>query len=88
MDENKILSLLKQRLGISSNKRDEYLQAIIDGVVSELETVQGITIDQDNEAHVLFVIDYSDWRYNSRGEDGSMPMHIRWRLNNLYVQGE
>jgi hypothetical protein len=37
MDTNKILSMVKARLGITATVRDEYLNAIIDSVVKELE---------------------------------------------------
>jgi len=37
MDTTKIVSLVKERLGIKSTVRDTYLAAIINGVIKELE---------------------------------------------------
>ena len=35
--------------------------------------------------HVMFVVDYSAYRYRSRGENGAMPIDLRFRLNNLFI---
>lgn len=85
MDIAIVLSLVKARLGISSAVRDEYLTSIIDGLIEELEKVQGIPLEPDNQCHIMFVVDYAVWRYQSRDETGSMPRHLQFRLHNLFV---
>lgn len=79
-----ILELLKVNLGIMTDKRNEYLLAIIDSVISELESEQGIIIDNNDNLHIMFIVDYSAWRYRSRGE-GVMPRNLQFRLHNLVL---
>ena len=81
------LNLLKQKLGITSDARDVFLSAILSGIKSEMQRVHGIQLDESNPAHLMFLVDYADWRYTSRGEMGAMPEHLTFRLKNLYVQG-
>lgn len=85
MDTNKILSLVKARLGITATVRDEYLIAIIDSVVKELEDEKGLSLDGDNPYHLMFVVDYATWRYQSRDSEGAMPRHLQFRLHNLMI---
>ena len=95
MDAALVLDLVKARLGISSTVRDTYLTAIIEGVITELEDAQGLVLDGANPYHLMFVVDYSTWRYESVREPGnapagsvplSMPRHLQFRLHNLMVQ--
>ena len=95
MDTSTVLDLVKARLGITSSVRDSYLSAIIDGVIKELKDVQGLVLDGANPYHLMFVVDYSTWRYQSVREPGkgpagsvplSMPRHLQFRLHNLMVQ--
>lgn len=79
-----ILELLKVNLGIMTDKRNEYLLSIIDSVISELESEQGIIIDNNDDLHIMFIVDYSAWRYRSRGE-GVMPRNLQFRLHNLIL---
>lgn len=85
MDTTVILQLVKDRLGISTNVRDTYLAAIIDGVLKELEDEKGLVLDGANLYHLIFVVDYVTWRYQSRDSDGAMPRHLQFRLHNLMV---
>lgn len=79
-----ILELLKVNLGIMTDKRNEYLLSIIDSVISELESEQGIIIDNNDDLHIMFIVDFSAWRYRSRGED-VMPRNLQFRLHNLVL---
>ncbi|EME3511223.1 phage head-tail connector protein [Enterococcus faecium] len=79
-----ILELLKVNLGIMTDKRNDYLLSIIDSVISELESEQGIIINNDDDLHIMFIVDYSAWRYRSRGE-GVMPRNLQFRLHNLVL---
>ena len=86
MDTNTILQLVKERLGIRTNVRDTYLAAIVEGVVKELEDEKGLVLDDTNPYHLMFVVDYSTWRYQNRDSEGAMPRHLQYRLHNLIVQ--
>ena len=80
-----VLPLLKARLGISSQSRDAVLNTIIGGIVSECENVHGIVLDIDKPDHVLFVLDWSTWKY-SHPEDGVTPRSIQFRMKNLIIK--
>lgn len=85
MDTSAILQLVKERLGIRTTVRDTYLTAIVEGVVKELEDEKGLVLDGTNSYHLIFVVDYATWRYQSRDSEGSMPRHLQYRLHNLII---
>ena len=93
MDTGMILEWVKARQGITSNVRDAYITAIIDGVIRELESIQGLVLDPGNQSHVMFVVDFAFWRYANRdsgvgnavGYGGMMPRDLRMRLNNMVI---
>jgi hypothetical protein len=76
MDVTTVLELVKARLGISSDVRDAYLSKIVEGVIAELEKEKGVTLDSTDANHLMFVVDYSTWRYTNRDSEGSMPRHL------------
>lgn len=79
-----ILALVKARLGISTTVRDTYLTAIIDGIIKELNTIQGISIDETDKSHIMFVVDYAEYRYSNR-DNPTLPRHLQFRLHNLML---
>lgn len=81
---NQALELLKARLGISTTARDSYLTMIIEGIEDELISVQGIALDSGNSSHLMFVVDYAEYRYSNR-DNPMMPRHLQWRLHNLML---
>lgn len=80
------LPLLKARLGISTTVRDMYLSKIIEGIEDELLNIQGITIDTGDSSHLMFIVDYAEYRYSNR-DNPTMPRHLQWRLHNLMLSG-
>jgi len=85
METATVVSLVKERLGIKTDVRDTYLTAIVDGVIRELEDEKGLVLDGANPYHLMFVVDYATWRYQSRDSDGAMPRHLQFRLHNLMI---
>lgn len=85
MDVTIVVDLLKERLGIRTNVRDTYLTAIANSVITELEDEKGLVLYANNSYHLLFIVDYSAWRYQSRDSEGSMPRHLQFRLHNLII---
>lgn len=93
MDTAVVVSLVKERLGIRTTVRDTYLAAIVSGLIAELQEEQGITLDDSNASHLMFVCDYATWRYQSvtnsqtnfTGKPLSMPRHLQFRLHNLII---
>lgn len=86
MDLTVILQLTKDRLGIRSEVRDTYINAIIKGVVDDLQETHGVKLNLENYSHVMFVVDYSTWRYLNRDSTGALPRHLQFRLHNLIVR--
>lgn len=84
MDKTLILQLVKESLGIRANVRDTYITSIIDGVISELEDVHGLVLENTSPHHLTFVVDYISWRYTNVGE--GMPRHLKFRLHNLVIK--
>ena len=85
METTTVVTLVKERLGIKSNVRDTYLTAIVDGVIKELEDEKGLALDGANPYHLMFVVDFATWRYQSRDESGAMPRHLQFRLHNMII---
>lgn len=85
MDMNLIVTMIKARLGITSNARDTYITAIANAVVTELEDEKGLALDGANPYHLMFVVDYATWRYQNRDTMEAMPRHLQFRLHNLII---
>lgn len=85
MDASTVLALAKARLGISTQVRDTYLTAIIDGVIKELEDEKGLVLDEANPYHLMFVVDFATWRYQNRDTMEAMPRHLQYRLHNMII---
>lgn len=81
------LKLVKTQLGISTQTRDDYIEAVLKGTVNELKEIQGLDLDIENPQHLMFLVDYTVWRYNSKDEEVGMPERLHWRLRNLMVHG-
>ena len=85
MNASTVVALVKERLGIKTDVRDTYLTAIVDGVVKELEEEKGLALDGANPYHLMFVVDYATWRYQSRDSDTGLQRHLQFRLHNLII---
>ena len=93
MDVAQVLELVKARLGITTAVRDAYLTAITEGIIKELTDEKGLVLDGTNPYHVMFVVDFATWRYQSvgdgttayTGQPMSMPRHLQFRLHNLVI---
>lgn len=85
MDSSVLLAIVKERLGFKTNVRDTYLLAIIESVIKELNDEKGLVLDSANPYHLMFVVDYATWRYQSKDSVTGMPRHLQYRLHNLMV---
>lgn len=80
------LELTKAKLGITSDARDEYIQALIDSIKSDWENHQGIRGLDYSRADVLdLVADSAAYRYNTH-DPGPMPRHLQYRLRSLWIK--
>lgn len=89
MDVNTVVTLAKARLGITTEIRDSYITAIANGILAELSDEKGLVLDGANPYHLMFVVDYTTWRYQNVTEGTSsslsMPRHLQYRLHNLMI---
>lgn len=84
MTKQEVLELLKADIGITTDRQDERLTAMVDGIEKELKERQGIALDYETHIdHAMFLVDYARYRYTNQRDP--MPEHLRWRLRNLYV---
>ena len=79
------LTLVKARLGISTSVRDTYISSIIEAVIDELKTINGLQLDKTSSAHLMFIVDCSTWRYQNRDSYEGIPRHLQFRLHNLII---
>ena len=79
------LDLLKASLGYKSNVRDELLTIIVSGVIDELTSEKGVLLDFNNSSHLMFVVDLSAFRYETKGGN-VMPRNLEYRLRNLIIK--
>ena len=86
MNSAAVVALVKARLGLTTDTRNVYLTAIADGVIKELEDEKGLVLDGANPYHLMFVVDFCTWRYQSRDSDAGMPRHLQFRLHNLIIK--
>ena len=84
-NEDKILGLVKATLGYKSSVRDELLKVIVKSIIDELENQKRIKLDFENAEHLMFVCDYSVFRYENKGA-GVIPRNLEYRLRNLMVK--
>lgn len=88
MDVGTILKLLKIRLGIASASRDEYLLHLIEATIAMLDDEKGINADLTKPVISNFVVNYTAWMYESKGELGGMPRHLQFALHNLMIHNQ
>lgn len=83
-----MMQLLKIRLGIASDNRDVYLIHLLEATIQMLSDEKGIDTETPNELVTAFIIDFSAWRYESKGEQGGMPRHLQYALHNLMIHNQ
>lgn len=87
MNTATVLLLVKTRLNrlAGDTSLDDYLTARIEGAAAELANV-GITIDTDDTAQTIFLVDYVVWQYQCRDDSGAMPDWLRLRRRELWLK--
>jgi len=85
MNTQVIVALVKSSVGLTTNVRDDYLTAIVNGVVKELEDEKGLSLQSDNPYHLMFCVDYAEWRYRNKSKNEDMPRNLQYRLHNLMI---
>ena len=82
------VKVTKQREGILNGVQDDYIKSIIKGIISELEKQNGIKADLSNEDMFMFIVDFASYRYSNRDSIEGMPMHLKDRLRNMYINSK
>lgn len=84
LDIPTILALFKTDLAIKNTVRDELFTKVIEGSVKEIKE-KGITLETDNVADTMLVVDYSVWSYRHRMENIPFPPNIKLRIRNRII---
>lgn len=80
-----LVTLVKQREGILNSVQDDYMKAIVEGVIGELEKQHGIRVDLDDMDIFMLVVDMASYRYSNRDSIETFPRHLEYRLRNFYI---
>lgn len=82
-----LLKLLKEDLGITHNKRDDYYTALLSSTIEELKR-SGIEIDPNAASldDALFVVDWAVWQYRHRVDGKELPRSLMLRLRNRQIK--
>lgn len=82
------LGLMKQRLNRlpEDTSMDAYFTARLRAAWSELTGTNGIALDLDDPADLLFLVDTAVWQYQNRDKPGSMPDWLRLRRREKWLQ--
>lgn len=81
MDMTNAFSLLKQDLGISHNKRDDYLTHLLETCLAELSD-RGVSIEEGCIDDIMLLSDYAAWRYRNRDKDVPLANNLIVRIRN------
>lgn len=88
MDTSVAYSLLKLRLGMSTDVMAERLVHLIDATVHMLDDEKGILVDMSNPVILEFVVSHSAWLYERKGDSAGMPRYLQLALHNLYLHNK
>ena len=86
MDASLILSLVKQGIGISTNKRDDYFTQRIQATICELANEYRFMVDLTNIEHQIFVADYVIWQIENQGKSLGLPIQLKVKLKNHLIR--
>ncbi|HEL9633567.1 TPA: hypothetical protein U0K44_000377 [Streptococcus suis] len=84
MSQKQVLDLLKMKEGIKTNKRDDYLESLIESSLDELGSVKGVRIDLNKMAHQTFVVDWTYYKYVNR-DNPTMPRYLQQQLHDMQI---
>ena len=80
-----VLKLLRLDLGISHDKRDDFLKPLIESSKVEIEQ-KGIGLDLSLVEDQMLLSDYAAWRYRKRTEDVPMSNNLRQRIRDRTIK--
>ena len=66
LETTPLLEILKAKLGIRGEFRDEYLKHLLKSVIDELCNQKGITLNTESYHYIDFIVDYAAFRYDNR----------------------
>jgi hypothetical protein len=85
MTKAEIVTMVKARLGISTSGRDSIITLAVDATEKWLDDEKGVQVDLTNPHICEFMVDYSTWKYESKGETAGMPRYLDFALKNLII---
>ena len=85
LNTDTLMLLTKHGIGIFSNREDQYLQALINTAMQEIEDT-GIVIDGEDTSDLSLVATYATWLYAQRKNGAAMPRFLQYRLHNRLLK--
>lgn len=85
MDISVAHSLLKLRLGMSTDIMAERLIHLLKATVKMLDDEKGILVDMSNPLILEFVVSHAAWLYERKSDSAGMPRYLQLALHNLYI---
>lgn len=82
--QTKLLKIVKWRLGITTDIRDEFIKFLIDSTSKEMKNQQKLEFTEDESELTEFVVDYVSFKYNNTEYKG-MPRFLQLKLHNLKI---
>lgn len=78
------VQLAKNKIGLTTDSRDDYIEKLIRAAIAELQEVNGIAVDLSSVDMQDFVAAFAEWKYSKKGNE-PMPDNLRYRLRNYYA---
>lgn len=85
MDKARLLTLIKNRLGITSEVVDIDLAFLIDSSINEISYINGLEL-VDNPSLDEYIVDLVCWKYKERDTDDK-PKWLKAELRELMIKG-
>lgn len=85
---DKLLQVVKWRLGITTNIKDEFITFLIESTLKEMKSQHKMELTDENHEEKAelreFIVDYVCYKYNNTEYKG-MPRFLQLKLHNLKI---
>lgn len=86
--KDKLLQVVKWRLGIATNIKDEFIKFLIESTLKEMKSQHKMELTDENHEEKAelreFIVDYVCYKYNNAEYKG-MPRSLQLKLHNLKI---
>lgn len=86
--KDKLLQVVKWRLGITTNIKDEFIKFLIESTLKEMKSQHKMELTDENHEEKAelreFIVDYVCFKYKNTDYKG-IPRFLQFRLHNLKI---